>query len=159
MFKVDCSRVEWQVATSYTNKIREMTNKVSIIQTPFISGFTHLIEQKRFLKSHIIYRFRWGLLGTDRHTHTTKKKKRQPFISHLQSSHDQSSLPFSHTQSCLVNKKNYCFLDKTKRNIENSPFDMWLFASSPNNQGYLANTYSTLCCVFEIEFGFEKERK
>ena len=109
VFKVDCSRVGWQVATSYTNKIREMTNKVSIIQTPFTSGFTHLIEQKRFLKSHKIYRFCLGLLGIHTHTHTHKKKKRQPFISHLQSSHDQSSLPFSHTQSCFVNKKNHCF--------------------------------------------------
>ena len=113
VFKIDCRGVASQVATSYTNRIREMTNKVSIIQTPFTSGFTHLIEQKtssirtKFIVFHRIY-----LEHTHTHTHTHKS---EPFIQHLQSSHDQSSLPFSHTQSCFVNKKNYCVLHKKNK--------------------------------------------
>ena len=72
VFKIDCRGVASQVATSYTNRIREMTNKVSIIQTPFTSGFTHLIEQKpssirtTFIVFHRIYL-----------EHTQKKKEKK----------------------------------------------------------------------------------
>ena len=77
VFKIDCRGVAWQVATSYTNRIREMTNKVSIIQTPFTSGFTHLIEKKlpQFAQHlSFLIGFTWNT-HTHTHTHTHTKKK------------------------------------------------------------------------------------
>ena len=72
VFKIDCRGVASQVATSYTNRIREMTNKVSIIKRLSLQVLhTSLNKNLPQFAQHLSFS-----IGFTWNTHKKKKKKK-----------------------------------------------------------------------------------